>query len=205
MHVCVCTCTRVLQCACATICALFLAGAYNCTRPSQGHGHRHGHNRTHTQPLRNIQAHRHKEGRHNHTLKHRYTKAQAHTHLPLHTHTLLSTFSLAQIMHTFIHVPHSQPHSFTPGNMPSVSLSLLIYTQGRKIHHAHNRSHLRKFPQPAIHPSATPEGFPTPVTHSERHKTKCVSSIRPHTQRQEPHVSCSLLYPQMPGTVPGIL
>lgn len=140
-----------------------------------------------------------------HAQTHIHKGTGTHTPPPSHTHTLLSTFSLAQIMHTFIHMPHSQPHSFTPGNMPSVSLSLLIYTQGQKIHHAHNRSHLRKFPQPAIHPSATPKGFPTPGTHRERQKTKCVNSIRPHTQRQEPHLSCSLLYPQVPGTVPGIL
>ena len=133
VHVCVCTCTQVLQCACATICVLFLASAYNGTKPSQGHGHTTDINtHTHT-PLRNIQEHRHKEGRYNHMLKHRYTKAQAHTHLPPHTHTLLSAFSLAQIMYTFIHMSHSQPHSFTPGNMPSVSLSLHTSDRGSPI------------------------------------------------------------------------
>ena len=185
-----------------------MASAYNGTQPSQGHGHTtdiNTHTHTHTHLLRNIQEHRHKEGRYNHMLKHRYTKAQAHTHLPPHTHTLLSAFSLAQIMYTFIHMSHSQPHSFTPGNMPSVSLSLHIYTQGQVIHHAYSKCHLLKFPQAAIHPSATPEGFPTPVTHRERHKNKSVNSIRPYIHRQEPHLSCSLLYPRVPGTVPGIL
>ena len=42
--------------------------------------HTDTHTHTHTHPLRNIQAHRHKEGRHDHTLKHRYTKAQAHSY-----------------------------------------------------------------------------------------------------------------------------
>lgn len=56
-------------------------------RKTQGHGHTHGHKHTHTHPLRNIQAYRHKEGRHNHTLKHRYTKAQAHTQLRWGSHT----------------------------------------------------------------------------------------------------------------------
>lgn len=146
MHVCVCTCTRVLQCACATICVLFLAGAYNCTRPSQGHGHRHGRNQTHTQPLRNIQAHRHKEGRHNHTLKHRYTKAQAHTHLPLHTHTHCCPHFHWPRSCTPSYTCHTVSHTHSHPETCPQSPSLLIYTQGQKIHHAHNRSHLRKSP-----------------------------------------------------------
>lgn len=106
-----------------------------------------------------------------------------------HTHTLLSTLSLAQIMHTFIHIPHSQPHSFKPGNMPWVSLSQTHLHTGPEdppCTQPTSKSHLPKPSQPAIHPLATPQGFPTPATHRERHKTKHYQTI--HTKAGTPFV-----------------
>lgn len=54
-------------------------------RETQGHGHTHRHKHTHT--FRDIQTHRHKDSRHNHTLEHRYTKAQAHSVTPWQSHS----------------------------------------------------------------------------------------------------------------------
>ena len=166
--VCVCVCACVCACAHASECSsvhVLPSVCYSWPVPTIALGPPramgiHTDTNTHTHTLREHTGAQAQRGQ---TQPHAETDTQGHrrTHTSPLTHTLLSTFSLAQIMYTFIDMPHSQPHSFTPGNMPSVSLSLHIYTQGQKIHHAYSKCHLLKFPQPAIRPSATPEGFPT--------------------------------------------
>ena len=166
--VCVCVCACVCACAHASECSsvhVLPSVCYSWPVPTIALGPPramgiHTDTNTHTHTLREHTGAQAQRGQ---TQPHAETDTQGHrrTYTSPLTHTLLSTFSLAQIMYTFIDMPHSQPHSFTPGNMPSVSLSLHIYTQGQKIHHAYSKCHLLKFPQPAIRPSATPEGFPT--------------------------------------------
>lgn len=73
------------------------------------------------------------------------------------------------------------------------------------MHTANSKSHPPEISQPDIHPSATSKGSYPPATHRQRQKTKSVNSKRGYTQRQGPHLFCSLLHPQVPGPLPGIL
>ena len=189
--VCVCACVHVHMqasapvCMCYHLCAILgrclqlhlaLPGPWAYTR-TQTH--------THT-PLGNIQAHRHKEGRHSHTLKQIHKGTGTHTPPPSHTHccphfhwprSCTHLYTCHTASHTYLH-PETCPQS------PSLYTS--IHRARRSTMHTASVTFLSSPSLPFA--LQQPLRGSQPVTHRERPKNKFVNSIRPYTQRQEPHL-----------------
>ena len=119
------------------------------------------------------------------------------------THTVVHIFNGPDHAHLYTHARVTHTHSKLETCSGSPSLKHMCTR--RRPTTPTDKSHLPLLSQPAIHPSATPEGFPTPATHREGHKTKFVNPIRLYTQRQGIPSVLFTAVSQMPGTVPGIL
>ena len=138
-------------------------------------------------------------------LKHRYTKVQAHTHLPPHTHTHCCPHFHWPRSCTPLYTCHTVSHTHSHPETCPQSPSLYISVHRARRSSVHTASVTFSSSPRLPFTLQQPLRGSQPVTHRERRKDKSVNSIRPYTQRQEPHLSCSLLYPRVPGTVPGIL